>query len=366
MPKIFLCYRREDSSWAAGVLRHHLSQHFGADSVFRDIDSTPLGADFREHIKKEISKCDVLLAVIGDQWLDFDDNENVRRIDSTDDFVRLEIESALARPMPVIPILVGRTPMPKEGSLPASIARLAYHQAHEVRSGREQPFQLATLTQGIEALLSLRNPQPKTVPRLNLSISSVASHLRAASIGRLVVYLAMAAMIIAGAPLWELARQWQENRQRVATRPSAPPPSQATIQPAEQPVSPKDVDRQRPVAPLRPTMPAENCDVLRKFSSEEWKRQFIGTSFPDTWMVYVASGSGSASAAEAAQIRSKFEIANPTLAFAAIPTISRKDDNERFGIAIALGLADPEVADRLVWLARHCGVAKDAFQYQQR
>ena len=70
MPKIFLCYRREDSKWPAQWIYNNLADHFGSESVVFDIDTIPLGADFREYLNKEVSKCDILLAVIGDQWLE--------------------------------------------------------------------------------------------------------------------------------------------------------------------------------------------------------------------------------------------------------------------------------------------------------
>ena len=88
----------------------------GLAAVFMDIDAIPLGVDFRKHLADEVNQCDVLLAVIGDHWLDapYQDGpkKDTRRLDDPHDYVRIEIESALARGIPVVPLLVGRTAMP--------------------------------------------------------------------------------------------------------------------------------------------------------------------------------------------------------------------------------------------------------------
>lgn len=90
-----------------------------------DVDSVPLGVDFRHYLDEQVGRCDVLLAVIGAQWLSL---LNERR-DDPEDFVRIEIESALARGIPVVPILVDEASIPKAGELPAGLAPLAYRNA---------------------------------------------------------------------------------------------------------------------------------------------------------------------------------------------------------------------------------------------
>ena len=68
MPRIFLSYRRDDSGGYAGRLLNRLSQHFGPDNLFMDIDTIAPGLDFVEAIENAVGPCDVLLAVIGRQW----------------------------------------------------------------------------------------------------------------------------------------------------------------------------------------------------------------------------------------------------------------------------------------------------------
>ena len=96
MPKIFLCYRRDDNAFAVDWIDHALSEAFGRESIVRDIDTFPLGRDFRVIIENEVNACDILIAIIGDRWLDMrhteGDKAGERRVDDPSDFVRLEIE----------------------------------------------------------------------------------------------------------------------------------------------------------------------------------------------------------------------------------------------------------------------------------
>ena len=80
-----------------------------------DIDAMSLGRDFRKQLADAVNQCDVLLAVIGDHWLDArDPKKGTRRLDDPEDWVRIEIAAALARDIPVVPLLVGRqTAMPR-------------------------------------------------------------------------------------------------------------------------------------------------------------------------------------------------------------------------------------------------------------
>jgi len=105
--RIFMTYRREDTAYPAAWLFDRLAGHFGRDQVFKDIDSIELGDDFVEVITAAVGSCDALLALIGDRWLSSTDRDGQRRLDDPGDFVRLEIEAALARDVRVIPILVG-------------------------------------------------------------------------------------------------------------------------------------------------------------------------------------------------------------------------------------------------------------------
>src|SRR5262245_33391637 len=138
MPQIFLSYRRSDSAYAADTLSDKLQEHFGESAVFFDVDTIPLGVDFREHIANAVGKCDVLLAIIGDQWVRAVDKQGNRRLDDPSDFVRIEIESALKRNIPVIPVLVEQVEMPSADDLPPSLQNIVFRNAIELSAGRDR------------------------------------------------------------------------------------------------------------------------------------------------------------------------------------------------------------------------------------
>jgi hypothetical protein len=134
--RIFMSYRRDDTAYSAGWLFDRLASHFGSDQVFKDIDSIELGDDFTEVITTAVGSCDVLLALIGDQWLTITNQDGRRRLEDPRDFVRLEIETALTRNVRVIPILVEGARMPRAEELPASLAQLVRRQALELSPHR--------------------------------------------------------------------------------------------------------------------------------------------------------------------------------------------------------------------------------------
>jgi hypothetical protein len=130
--RIFISYRREDTAYPAAWLYDRLADRYGDGQIFKDVDSIELGDDFVQVITTAVESCDVLLALIGEDWLPITDAHGRRRLDDPDDFVRLEIEAALARNVRVIPILVGDATMPQAEELPHSLVRLARRQALEL------------------------------------------------------------------------------------------------------------------------------------------------------------------------------------------------------------------------------------------
>src|SRR5258708_5794808 len=118
MSKVFISYRREDSADVSGRIYDRLCRPYGAENMFKDVDTIPLGVDFRKLITDSVSRCEVLLAVIGKQWLTVTSPAGKRRLDDPGDFVRMEIEAALQRDIPIIPVLVQGTAMPGADILP--------------------------------------------------------------------------------------------------------------------------------------------------------------------------------------------------------------------------------------------------------
>ena len=140
---IFISYRRGLDSNAAGRLYDRLERHFDRANLYFDIDSIPLGVDFRQHIDAEVGKCDAQLVVIGPGWV-----RQIDRLQNPDDFVRIEIEAALNRAdIPVIPVLFEGTGMPALEQLPESLQalvgrnaiRLPHTQFSQIVDGRLVP-----------------------------------------------------------------------------------------------------------------------------------------------------------------------------------------------------------------------------------
>ena len=131
--KVFVSYRREDSGDVAGRIYDRLLNDIDDGEIFKDVDSVPFGVDFRRHLDEAVGNCDVMIVVIGDRWLTETDAQGGRRLDQPNDFVRIEIESALRRDIPVIPVLVKRAAMPAAGDLPDTIKELAFRNGIEVR-----------------------------------------------------------------------------------------------------------------------------------------------------------------------------------------------------------------------------------------
>jgi len=133
---IFISYRRDDSEGEAGRLFDDLVRVFGNDSVFMDVAGIAPGLDFRKAIDDNVAGCGVFLTIIGSQWATITGTDGKRRLDDDNDFVRLEIASALARNIAVIPVLVHDARMPHPEQLPDNIKDLAYRNSVEISHAR--------------------------------------------------------------------------------------------------------------------------------------------------------------------------------------------------------------------------------------
>ena len=154
---IFVSYRREDTAGHAGRLFDRLVEHFGRDRIFMDIDTIEPGEDFVTVIENAVGSCDVLIAMIGRNWLT---TSGTGRLDKPNDFVRLEIATALSRDIRVIPVLVQRASIPKPQDLPEDLASLTRRNAVELTDLRWQTDvdQLITVMERILAKRSQTDP----------------------------------------------------------------------------------------------------------------------------------------------------------------------------------------------------------------
>jgi hypothetical protein len=133
---IFINYRRSDSEGEAGRLFDDLTSRFHGKSIFMDVAAIEPGRDFRKAIDQSVADCSVLLAIIGHEWLESKDSLGRRRLDDPNDFVRIELASALRRDIPVVPVLVRGTKMPNVEQLPDDLKDLAYRNAVELTHAR--------------------------------------------------------------------------------------------------------------------------------------------------------------------------------------------------------------------------------------
>ncbi len=131
--QIFISYRRDDAAYVTGHINDRLRKEFGDESIFTDVDRIALGVDFRTTLDQMVSECQILLAVIGQDWLTVRNQEGELRLQDPADFVRIEIESALQRNIPVIPLLVAGTKMPSKDDLPDSLQDLAFRNGTQIR-----------------------------------------------------------------------------------------------------------------------------------------------------------------------------------------------------------------------------------------
>ena len=134
MPRIVISYRREDSGVITGRIFDRLVARYGRDAIFRDIDNVPFGVDFRTHIDQVLGASDVVLAVVGPQWAG--PSALPSRLGNAADPVRVEIETALRKSAPLIPVLVLGAGMPTVDELPESLKDFAYRNAVQLAPSR--------------------------------------------------------------------------------------------------------------------------------------------------------------------------------------------------------------------------------------
>jgi hypothetical protein len=131
MTRIFISYRREDAEWAVERIHAALKPHVSdpRHDIFVDVDNIPAGVDFAEYLDAKVTQCDVLLAVIGPNWLGSrDPRTGGRRLDDANDFVRFEIATALRRKIKVAPVLLNGARLPEPQDLPEEIRGLVGRQ----------------------------------------------------------------------------------------------------------------------------------------------------------------------------------------------------------------------------------------------
>jgi len=126
--RVFVSYRRDDAAGDAGRLADYLQRRFGAAQVFLDIETIEPGADFVRVLQQSLQQTAVMLVVIGPRWTSLPGPDGSRRLHDPADFVRMEVEAALTRDIPVVPVLVQGATLPRKGDLPPSLVPLITRQ----------------------------------------------------------------------------------------------------------------------------------------------------------------------------------------------------------------------------------------------
>jgi hypothetical protein len=160
MTRIFISYRREDSAGYAGRIYDRLVQHFGPDQIFMDVDNIRPGMDFVEAIEGAVGSCDVLVALVGKQWATITDDRGEKRLNNPNDFVRLEVKTALDRNILVIPTLVHGAGMPRQQDLPPELEKFTRRNAFEISNTRFHE-DLTRLTNELDEVFGTTNTPQK-------------------------------------------------------------------------------------------------------------------------------------------------------------------------------------------------------------
>jgi len=152
--QIFISYRRKDSEGVTGRIYDRLKIPFTERKLFIDVDNISPGQNFRKAVQEKVSECDILLAIVGPQWLNIKDINGNRRIDDPEDLVRAEISSALNRNIHILPVLIGNALMPDKNSLPVELKPFSDLNAIEISHSRFDS-DIQRLTKSISEILKI-------------------------------------------------------------------------------------------------------------------------------------------------------------------------------------------------------------------
>ncbi len=166
--KVFVSYRRDDAKWAAGRMADSLGRYFGDDRVFRDIEKIDGGADFAGVIHGTLDSADAAIILIGSRWLESADDQGNRRLDEPDDWVAREIIAILEAGIPVYPVLIEDTQMPRAEQLPETLRQLVRYNAVSISDRRweNDVERLARLV-----ALDIPSAIERKLDQLNLTVS---------------------------------------------------------------------------------------------------------------------------------------------------------------------------------------------------
>lgn len=249
MRAIFISYRRDDSEGQAGRLFDDLKSHFGEGAVFMDVAGLEAGRDFRRAIDDQVASCDVLLAIIGRNWLTVTDEAGARRLDDPMDFVRLEIASALTRDIPVVPVLVQGARAPRADELPDNLKELSFRNGVELTHARWES--------DVQLLIKALRPVVQVSPAVSGGSPPTAPAAPRRGTVPVIIGLAVAVLVAAATGYTWYRNSDNEGRGRPG---AGEPPATAKTPPANEgatslPVTPTVPPVTRPVPSVTRTTP---------------------------------------------------------------------------------------------------------------
>ncbi len=150
---IFISYRRDDVPEFTSKIYEALTKRFGQGAVFKDVDSIPLGVDYKERIRSVLDATRIAVVVIGEKWLRIKGESGQQRLYEPDDYVRMEVEYFLNRRIPVIPVYTGNAKFPREKELPPTIVMLAMRQGTAIRYEPNFDLDMRKLVRSLELQL---------------------------------------------------------------------------------------------------------------------------------------------------------------------------------------------------------------------
>jgi photosystem II stability/assembly factor-like uncharacterized protein len=212
MAKVFISYRRTDSAAATGRIYDRLVATLGREAIFKDVDNIAPGVNFATHVEETLRQCAVLLVIIGPHWLDAGASAGSKGglLENPQDWVRLEVETAVKLGLTLMPILVEGGTVPKAEELPASLQVLGMTNAVPVRNDPDFTHDMERVLAGVRRAL-LQPPAParnlhlpvatRPTRRGALWIAVVAAVLVVATLGALLAtHLPPSRYTGAGAP----------------------------------------------------------------------------------------------------------------------------------------------------------------------
>jgi hypothetical protein len=135
---IFISYRSGDSLFAIDPLYKALTRRLGEDAVFVDRRRLEAPVEWPEEIETNARSCAVMLAVIGSDWQAVASEGDLRKLpllQNPSDWVRREIQWAMAENRWVIPVLLNEVELPTKQFLEAcGLDRLYSTQCSRLRA----------------------------------------------------------------------------------------------------------------------------------------------------------------------------------------------------------------------------------------